>query len=114
MAKALTERSKPSRGAGARDGQDAGNPRRQRLWRDLALIVIAPLLLYLWICLFTYSPDDPGWSTASGGVTSVSLTGTILTSHVGNVVNTARVHPGPTTDPDYEAMKRLRDLVGSI
>jgi len=37
----------------------------------------------------------------SGGVTSVSLTGTILTSHVGNVVNTARVHPGPTTDPDY-------------
>ena len=37
----------------------------------------------------------------SGGVTWVSLTGTILTSHVGNVVNTARVHPGPTTDPDY-------------
>ena len=34
MAKALTERSKPSRGAGARDGQDAGTPRRQRLWRE--------------------------------------------------------------------------------
>ncbi len=38
--------------------------------RDMALILIAPLLLYLWICLFTYSPDDPGWSTASGGVTA--------------------------------------------
>ena len=68
MAKALTERSKPSRGAGARDGQDAGNPRRQRLWRDLALIVIAPLLLYLLACLVSYSPDDPSGSN-SGSVT---------------------------------------------
>ena len=68
MAKALTERSKPSRGAGARDGQDAGNPRRQRLWRDLALIVIAPLLLYLLATLVSYSPDDPSWSN-SGSVT---------------------------------------------
>ena len=68
MAKALTERSKSSRGPGARDGQDAANPRRQRLWRDLALIVIAPLLLYLLACLVSYSPDDPGWSN-SGSVT---------------------------------------------
>ena len=68
MAKALTERSKPSRGAGAREGQDAANPRRQRLWRDLALIVIAPLLLYLLACLVSYSPDDPSGSN-SGSVT---------------------------------------------
>jgi len=68
VAKALTERSKPSRGPGARDGQDAANPRRQRLWRDLALIVIAPLLLYLLACLVSYSPDDPSWSN-SGSVT---------------------------------------------
>ena len=68
MAKALTERSKSSRNAGGRDGQDAATPRRQRLWRDLALIVIAPLLLYLLACLVSYSPDDPGWSN-SGSVT---------------------------------------------
>ena len=41
------------------------NPRRQRLWRDLALIVIAPLLLYLLACLFTYSPADPGFDRDS-------------------------------------------------
>ncbi|WP_372013649.1 DNA translocase FtsK [Pseudoxanthomonas sp. 10H] len=68
MAKALTERSKSSRGTGARADAGAASPRRQRLWRDLALIVIAPLLLYLLACLASYSPDDPGWSN-SGSVT---------------------------------------------
>ncbi|WP_246109216.1 DNA translocase FtsK [Vulcaniibacterium gelatinicum] len=46
----------------------AASPRRQRLWRDLALIAIAPLLLYLLASLVTYSPADPGWSH-SGAVT---------------------------------------------
>ena len=69
MAKALTERSKPSRGTSARADAGASSPRRQRLWRDLALIVIAPLLLYLLACLASYSPDDPGWSN-SGSVTA--------------------------------------------
>ena len=45
------------------------NPRRQRLWRDLALIAIAPLLLYLFASLVTFSPADPGWSH-SGSVTA--------------------------------------------
>jgi len=31
------------------------------MWRDIALIAIAPLLLYLLACLFSYSPSDPGW-----------------------------------------------------
>jgi len=69
VAKALTERSKPSRGTSARADAGASSPRRQRLWRDLALIVIAPLLLYLLACLASYSPDDPGWSN-SGSVTA--------------------------------------------
>ncbi|MCW5581850.1 MAG: DNA translocase FtsK 4TM domain-containing protein, partial [Luteimonas sp.] len=69
MARAIPERGKRQRAAAA-DAAAPPNPRRQRLLRDMALILIAPLLLYLWICLFTYSPDDPGWSTASGGVTS--------------------------------------------
>ncbi|PZR46930.1 MAG: cell division protein FtsK, partial [Stutzerimonas stutzeri] len=41
----------------------------QRLWRDLALIAIAPLLLYLLASLFTFSPQDPSWSQ-SGSLTA--------------------------------------------
>ncbi|AWV07262.1 cell division protein FtsK [Lysobacter maris] len=37
--------------------------------RDIALILIAPFLLYLLVSLFTYSPDDPSWSQ-SGSVTA--------------------------------------------
>ncbi|WP_245815810.1 DNA translocase FtsK [Luteimonas chenhongjianii] len=47
------------------------NPRRQRLVRDIALILIAPLLLYLLACLVTYSHTDPGWTNA--GNVSVPL-----------------------------------------
>ncbi|WP_435594012.1 DNA translocase FtsK [Proluteimonas luteida] len=34
--------------------------------RDIALILIAPLLLYLLACLVTYSHTDPSWSTQTG------------------------------------------------
>lgn len=37
--------------------------------RDIALIVIAPFLLYLMVTLVTYSPSDPSWSR-SGSVTA--------------------------------------------
>ncbi|GAB1596055.1 DNA translocase FtsK [Lysobacter sp. PAGU 2638] len=37
--------------------------------RDISLIFIAPALLYLVATLFTYSPQDPGW-TSSGAVTT--------------------------------------------
>ncbi|HEY4556270.1 MAG TPA: DNA translocase FtsK 4TM domain-containing protein, partial [Lysobacter sp.] len=47
----------------------AASPRRHRLMRDIALIAIAPLLLYLMASLFTYSPSDPSWSH-SGSVTA--------------------------------------------
>jgi S-DNA-T family DNA segregation ATPase FtsK/SpoIIIE len=36
--------------------------RRQKLWRELALVALAPLLLYLFASLWTYSTNDPGWS----------------------------------------------------
>ncbi|MCD9030393.1 DNA translocase FtsK 4TM domain-containing protein [Luteimonas sp. Y-2-2-4F] len=71
MARPLQERSsskRPRGGAGAGE-PSAPNPRRQRLWRDIALILIAPLLLYLFASLLTFSPDDPGWSR-SGSVTA--------------------------------------------
>ncbi|HRO63910.1 DNA translocase FtsK [Thermomonas sp.] len=32
-----------------------------KLWRDIVLIAVAPLLLYLLACLFSYAPSDPGW-----------------------------------------------------
>jgi len=70
VAKQVPETSK-AKGANsaARKQASVANPRRQRLWRDLALIAIAPLLLYLLASLFTYSPDDPSWSQ-SGSLTA--------------------------------------------
>ncbi|MCF5930653.1 DNA translocase FtsK 4TM domain-containing protein, partial [Xanthomonas perforans] len=64
MAKQVPERSsKPAEGKpSSRKTAVADNPRRQKLWRDLALIAVAPLLLYLLASLFTYSATDPGWS----------------------------------------------------
>ena len=73
MAKALTERSKSTRGK-SREPRTA-SVGRQRLWRDLALIVVAPLLLYLLACLFTYSPADPGWSHSGSVVAPVQNLG---------------------------------------
>ncbi len=61
-----TGRKPASKQANAKPG---ANPRRQRLWRDLALIAIAPLLLFLLASLVTYSPADPGWSH-SGSITA--------------------------------------------
>ncbi|MFT3762445.1 MAG: DNA translocase FtsK 4TM domain-containing protein [Pseudoxanthomonas sp.] len=71
MAKQLPERAagKGAANSAARKSSSPPNPRRQRMWRDIALIVIAPVLLYLLACLFTYSPDDPGWSQ-SGSLTT--------------------------------------------
>ncbi|WDS36875.1 DNA translocase FtsK [Pseudoxanthomonas sp.] len=67
MAKALPERGKSKGAPAARRTKPSTppNPGRQRLWRDLALIVIAPVLLYLLACLFTYSPQDPSWTNTS-------------------------------------------------
>ena len=67
MAKAASEVGKAGRKAASKAGnvRAGANPRRSRLWRDLALIVIAPALLYLLACLFTYSPADPGFDRDS-------------------------------------------------
>ncbi|MDE2407355.1 MAG: DNA translocase FtsK 4TM domain-containing protein [Xanthomonadaceae bacterium] len=66
MAKAVPETGKSGRKPASQTaGGVAVSSHRQRLWRDLALIVIAPALLYLLACLFTYSPQDPGWDRES-------------------------------------------------
>jgi S-DNA-T family DNA segregation ATPase FtsK/SpoIIIE len=67
-ARPLNERSRTKRASAAAQSA-AGGSRRQKLWRDLALIGIAPLLLYLLASLLTFSPEDPGWSH-SGSVTA--------------------------------------------
>ncbi|MFT3668338.1 MAG: DNA translocase FtsK 4TM domain-containing protein [Pseudoxanthomonas sp.] len=70
MAKQLPDNGKSKAAPAATRKQAAApNPRRQRLWRDLALIAIAPLLLYLLASLFTFSPQDPSWSQ-SGSLTA--------------------------------------------
>ena len=75
MARPLSENA---RGARKRNGKPSAanaspasppNPRRQRLLRDIAMILIAPLLLYMLASLLTYSPSDPGW-THSGSITA--------------------------------------------
>jgi S-DNA-T family DNA segregation ATPase FtsK/SpoIIIE len=50
-------------------------PGRQRLWRDLALIVSVPFLLYLLVSLLTYSPSDPGWARSGSLVAPLQNTG---------------------------------------
>ncbi len=42
---------------------------KSNLWRELPLLLVAPLVLYLLACLISYSPDDPSASNAG------SLTG---------------------------------------
>jgi S-DNA-T family DNA segregation ATPase FtsK/SpoIIIE len=70
VAKQLPDNGKSKAGnATARKQASPPNPRRQRLWRDLALIAIAPLLLYLLASLFTFSPQDQSWSQ-SGSITA--------------------------------------------
>ncbi len=64
-ARAASERgTRRPRKAASGAAASAPDPRRQRLLRDIALIAIAPLLVYLLVCLVTYSPGDPGWSNA--------------------------------------------------
>jgi S-DNA-T family DNA segregation ATPase FtsK/SpoIIIE len=38
----------------------------QRHLKDVALLLLLPVALYLLICLATYHPEDPGWSHAGG------------------------------------------------
>lgn len=50
----------------------APNPRRQRVLRDVLMIAIAPVLLYLLATLLTYSPQDPGFHRAGSVVGGIN------------------------------------------
>ena len=47
------------------------SPRRQRLTRDMMIVAIVPVLVFLLVSLLTYSPQDVGWSR-SGAVEGVT------------------------------------------
>jgi S-DNA-T family DNA segregation ATPase FtsK/SpoIIIE len=68
VARPLQETARNKRAAAPKKAA-ASNPRRQRLWRDIALILVAPFLFYLLASLVTFSPADPGWSH-SGSITA--------------------------------------------
>ncbi len=42
---------------------DSGDAVQRRL-REVAFLLLAPVAVYLLLCLITYSPQDPGWSHA--------------------------------------------------
>ena len=86
MARATPERSKRQRAATGDAPPAAPNPRRQRLFRDIALILIAPFLLYLLVCLATYSPDDPGWSNAGSVAAPLQNAGGIIGAWLASVL----------------------------
>ncbi|GHH46505.1 MULTISPECIES: DNA translocase FtsK [Gammaproteobacteria] len=86
MAKQVPERGKPSEGKASRKTAAADNPRRQKLWRDLALIAVAPLLLYLLASLFTYSANDPGWSHTGSVVAPVHNMGGLVGAWIADVL----------------------------
>ncbi len=90
MAKQVPERSKStdSKASSRRAAPEpaADNPRRQRLWRDLGLIAIAPALLYLVASLFTYSASDPGWSHTGSVVAPIHNMGGRVGAWVADVL----------------------------
>lgn len=87
MAKQVPERSKSSDSkASSRKAPSVENPRRQRLWRDLGLIAVAPALLYLVASLFTYSASDPGWSHTGSVVAPVHNMGGRVGAWVADVL----------------------------
>ncbi len=43
----------------------------QRRLREAAFLLLAPVAVYLLLCLFTYDPGDPSWSHAAGRATQV-------------------------------------------
>jgi len=87
VAKQVPERSKSSDSkASSRKAPSVENPRRQRLWRDLGLIAVAPALLYLVASLFTYSASDPGWSHTGSVVAPVHNMGGRVGAWVADVL----------------------------
>jgi S-DNA-T family DNA segregation ATPase FtsK/SpoIIIE len=87
VAKQVPERTKPAQGKQSTPKPAAADrSRNQRLWRDLALIAIAPLLLYLLASLFTYSAADPGWTQTGSVVAPIHNMGGLVGAWTADVL----------------------------
>ena len=64
---------------------NTGDERRQKLWRELALVAIAPLLLYLLASLYSYSTDDPGWSRTGSVAGAMHNIGGLVGAYVADL-----------------------------
>ncbi len=53
------------------------NDKLQRRLREVGFLLLLPLAVYLFVCLWTYSPTDPGWSHAGGAEKIVNFGGRI-------------------------------------
>jgi DNA segregation ATPase FtsK/SpoIIIE, S-DNA-T family len=75
----------------ARSSDDSRKPMiaasRSGLWREAVVLLLAPILLYLFACLWTWDPGDPGWSRAGqltgeinnfGGLTGAKFADLVL------------------------------------
>jgi len=60
--------------------------RRQKLWREVALVVAAPVLLYLLASLLSYSVADPGWSRNGSVTGEIQNFGGPVGAHVADVM----------------------------
>ncbi|WP_395772203.1 DNA translocase FtsK [Arenimonas sp.] len=58
---------------------------RQKLWKELALVAIAPILLYLLASLVTYSTQDPGWSRTGSLDGSVHNIGGLVGAYLADI-----------------------------
>jgi DNA segregation ATPase FtsK/SpoIIIE, S-DNA-T family len=53
------------------------NDKLQRRLREVGFLLLLPLAVYLFICLWTYNPNDWGWSHAGGQEQTVNFGGRI-------------------------------------
>jgi S-DNA-T family DNA segregation ATPase FtsK/SpoIIIE len=63
----------------------AGDERRQNLWRELALIALAPGLVFLLASLVTYSTDDPGWSRTGSVAGAMNNIGGLVGAYIADL-----------------------------
>lgn len=73
MARASAQRAHP------------GQEQRRTLLRELALVVLAPVLLYLLASLVTHSTADPGWSRAGSVTGQVENFGGLAGAYIADV-----------------------------
>ncbi len=71
--------------ARAADSKKDGTDRRQKLWRELALVALAPLLLYLFASLLSYSTEDPGWSRTGSVTGSLQNVGGLVGAYLADL-----------------------------